>query len=66
MKEDSKESSTNLDVDEIELALRRFASSNNNQPLTKLLNSMFTETAEDLIAHENSSSDTSEDLKEKD
>lgn len=62
---ETDETSTDLDIDEIELALRRFASANNNQPLTKLLNSMFTGTAEDLIKHENSPSDPSEDKKEK-
>ena len=64
MKEE--ETSTNLEIDEIELALRRFASSRNEQALTKLLNSMFTGTAEDLVKHENSPSDSSEEMKEKD
>lgn len=40
-KEDS--SAEEMDVDEIELTLRRFAMTHNDQPLTKLLNSMFTQ-----------------------
>lgn len=59
-----EESSTIMDIDEIELVLRRFASSKNDQPLTKLLNSMFTETAEEKVAHETSPSDKEEDKKE--
>jgi len=35
------ESEEGMDIDEVELTLRRFAMSHNNQPLTKLLNSMF-------------------------
>lgn len=62
--EDKEESSTKLGVDEVELVLRRFAMEKNDQPLTKLLNSMFTETAQQKADHENASEDASEDKKE--
>lgn len=65
MAQESKdETSTSMDMDEIELTLRRHAMQTNDQPLTKLLNSMFTETAEDKAKHENSPGDSSEDKKE--
>ena len=62
MTEMSKEEGI-LEPDEIELALRRFAMTNNNQALTKLLNSMFP-TAKDLVDHETAISDKNEDKKE--
>lgn len=36
-----------IDIDEIELTLRRFAMKKNDQPLTKLLNSLFTQPIEE-------------------
>jgi len=62
MTEMSKEEGI-LEPDEIELALRRFAMSKNDQQLTKLLNSMFP-TAKDLVDHETNKNDKSEDKKE--
>ena len=64
MTEMSKEEGI-LEPDEIELALRRFAMTNNNQALTKLLNSMFP-TAKDLVDHELNKDDKNEDMKEGD
>ena len=58
-----KEEEGMMEPDEIELTLRRFAMSKNDQQLTKLLNSMFP-TAEDLIAHETNPKDSGEDKKE--
>lgn len=60
-----EESSTNMEVDEIELTLRRFAAERNDQALMKLLSSIFTETAEEKVKHENAPGDTKEDKQEK-
>ena len=58
------EKSTNMEMDDIELVLRRFASEDNNSGLSRLLDSMFTESAQDKARHENSPKDSSEDTKE--
>jgi len=60
----SDETSTNMEMDEIELCLRRFASEDNNQGLSRLLDSMFTESAQDKARHENNPKDKMEDMKE--
>lgn len=60
------EQTTNMEVDEIELVLRRFASSKNDRALSTLLDSIFTETAEEKVKHENNPKDVSEDKTEKD
>lgn len=66
MIQDTKdESSTPLEVDEIELVLRRFAAERNDSALTTLIQSMFTQSAADLIKHETSAKDPAEDSKEK-
>lgn len=65
-KEATDETSTPMDMDEVELVLRRFASKQNDTALIKLLNAMFTETAEQKIAHETSPMDKKEDMKEGD
>jgi len=54
-----------MEPDEIELTLRRFAMTKNDQALTKLLNSMFP-TAKDLVDHETAMGDKNEDMKEGD
>ena len=59
-----EETSTNMELDEIELCLRRFASEDNNQGLSRLLDSMFTESAQDKARHENHPKDSMEDQKE--
>jgi len=58
------EKSTNMEMDDVELTLRRFASKDQNEGLSKLLDSMFTESAEAKAKHENSASDPAEDMKE--
>ena len=66
MKEEMKEqgeSGAIMEPDEIELTLRRYAMQNGDQPLTKLLNSMFP-TAEEKVKHETNPSDRKEDMKE--
>lgn len=52
-----------MEMDDMELALRRFAMTNNDQALTKLLNSMFP-SAEEKIKHETAMGDMKEDKKE--
>lgn len=59
-----EEKSMGMNIDDVELTLRRFASSTNDQALMKLLNSMFTETAEEKVKHEMSPTDPKEDKKE--
>lgn len=54
-----------MDMDEIELTLRRFAMSKEDRALTNLLNSMFP-SAEDKVKHETSTKDVMEDKKEGD
>jgi len=63
-KEKGDEKSTNMEMDEVELTLRRFASKDNNPGLDKLLNSIFTETAEQKAKHESNPMDSKEDKKE--
>jgi hypothetical protein len=63
-KENMDEKSTNLCMDDVELVLRRFASSKKDAALTTLLDSMFTETAEQKVAHEKAPGDSMEDKKE--
>ena len=58
------EVSTSLEMDDVELVLRRFASEQGNDALNKLINSMFTETAAQKVAHETSAKDPVEDSKE--
>ena len=53
-----------MESSEIELILRRFASSKKDAALAKLIDSIFPQTAEDLAAHENSPKDPAEDSKE--
>jgi len=65
MKEKEDEKSTNMEMDEVELCLRRFASEDNNQALSKLLDSMFKQSAMDLAKHENNPKDLAEDASEK-
>lgn len=60
------ESSTPLEIDEIELVLRRYATETDDQALMTLIQSMFTETAKEKVAHETSSKDPSEDKTEGD
>ena len=61
----NKEESQGLCMDDVELALRRFAAEDKNEALNKLISSMFTETAMQKIKHETSSKDAMEDKKEK-
>lgn len=58
------EVSTPLEMDDVELVLRRFASEQKNEALNKLISSMFTETAAQKVAHETSTKDPAEDSKE--
>lgn len=60
----TEEESQGMNMDDVELVLRRFASSTNDQSLIKLLNSMFTETAEQKVKHEMNPGDKKEDKKE--
>jgi len=53
-----------MESSEIELILRRFASSKKDAALAKLIDSIFPQTAEDLVAHETSPEDPTEDSKE--
>ena len=62
--EGSEEQRMEMEMDDVELALRRFATSTNNQQLMKLLSSMFIETAEQKVKHEMAFGDMSEDKKE--
>jgi hypothetical protein len=68
MKKDSsntlEENGTNMEMDEVELTLRRFASTRNDSGLNKLINSIFTETAEQKAKHESDPKDPAEDKKE--
>lgn len=58
------ETSTPLEVDEIELVLRRFAAEQKDSALMSLIQSMFTESAMDKVKHETASGDVAEDKKE--
>jgi len=53
-----------MESSEIELILRRFASSKKDAALAKLIDSIFPQTAKDLVAHETSPEDPTEDSKE--
>ena len=64
MEMNKEEKSTNMEMDEVELTLRRYASKSSDSGLNKLLNSIFTETAEQKAKHESSPMDSSEDKKE--
>lgn len=55
------ETNTKLDTEEIELVLRRFASEREDSALNKLINGIFTETADQKLQHENSAKDPVED-----
>ena len=50
-------SGKSMDMDEVELTLRRFAMQKNDRQLTKLLNSMFTQPIEDSAAEDSTESE---------
>lgn len=58
-----KEEKKMLDVDEIELVLRRFATEQKDSALMSLIQSMFTQSATEKIKHEMSPMDMMEDKK---